>query len=75
MSQKSLQKCRKNLTVDVKMWYSDIDCYWHWTVFSYEEVTKIHSNKSIDVHSAMVSIENYIASCMLEESNEVKSNF
>lgn len=71
---KNLQKCRKNLTIDVKMWYSEIDCYWHWTVVSCEDVTKIHSNKSIDVHSAMVSIENFIASRMHEEGDEVKGN-
>lgn len=75
MSVKSLQQCRKNLTVDVKMWYSEIDCYWHWTVVSYEDVTKIHSNKSIDVHSAMASIEKFIASRMHEEGNEIKSYF
>lgn len=75
MSMKSLQKCRKNLTVDIKLWYSEIDCYWHWSVINYENVTKIHSNKSIDVHAALVEIEEYIAAQMKEEANEIKNNF
>ena len=74
MSMRNLVPCRRNLNLDVKLWYSDIDCKWHFTLLAYEDGTTLHSNKADTVKEALALIELRIAKLMEEEAHEVQSN-
>ena len=56
------------------MWYSDIDCQWHYTLLGYEDSSTLHTNKADTVKQALASIEHRIAKLMEEEAHEVQSN-
>jgi transcriptional antiterminator Rof (Rho-off) len=56
------------------MWYSDIDCQWHYTLLAYEDGSTLHSNKADTVKQALAKIEHRIAKLMEEEAHEVQSN-
>ena len=74
MSTRNSTSCRRNLNLDIKMWYSDIDCQWHYTLLGYEDSSTLHSNKADTVKQALASIEHRIAKLMEEEAHEVQSN-
>lgn len=73
MSTRNLAPCRRNLNLDIKMWYSDIDCQWHYTLLAYEDGSTLHSSKADTVKQALESIERRVARLMEEEAHEVQS--
>lgn len=56
------------------MWYSDIDCNWHYTLLAYEDGSTLHSSKSDTLKGALSSIESSIASLMAKEAHEIQNN-
>ena len=74
MSMKNLASCRRNLNLDIKMWYSDIDCNWHYTLLAYEDGSTLHSSKSVTLKGALSSIESSIASLMAKEAHEIQNH-
>jgi len=71
MSQKNSAPCRKNLTVDIKLWYSEIDCNWHGTLLGYEDTSHLHSIKSDTVKGVLTQCQERISAMM---EHEAKSN-
>ena len=74
MSMKNSAPCKKNLTVDIKLWFSDIDQHWHGTVLGYEDAAHLHSIKATTVKEVCLILEGKIASMMQEEAHEVQRN-
>ena len=74
MSTKNLTKCRRNLNLDIKMWYSDIDCQWHYTLLAFEDGSTLHSSTADSYSLALASIEYRIAKLMAEEAHEIQNN-
>ena len=72
MSQKNSTPSRKNLTVDIKMWYSEHDHTSHWTLFGYEDHSYIHSSRAYTVKESMEIIQKQIASMMEVEGREIQ---
>jgi len=68
MYQMNSLKCRRNLTVDVKLWRSDHDCKWHYTLLAYEDGTTLHSSAKTTLNEALNAIEERIYSLMQEEA-------
>jgi len=73
MSMRNSATCRRNLTVDIKLWFSDIDCQWHYTLLAYEDGSTLHSGKADTYSKALAAIDYRIAKLMAEEAHEVQS--
>lgn len=69
MFQMNSLQCRRNLTVDVKLWRSDHDCKWHYTLLAYEDGTTLHSSAKVTLKEALTAIEERIYTLMQEEAH------
>jgi hypothetical protein len=69
----NLQQCRRNLTIDIKLWFSDIDNVWHYSLLAFEDGSTLHSSTADSYSIALANIEYRIAKLMAEEANEVHS--
>ena len=69
MSMKNSEQCRKNLTVDLKLWYAEHDHMWHGNLIGYEDATCLHSIKASSVREICDILEGKIASMMQEEAS------
>ncbi|AOV61494.1 hypothetical protein BOW92_gp020 [Synechococcus phage S-WAM1] len=53
----------------MKLWRSDHDCKWHYTLLAYEDGTTLHSSAKTTLNEALNAIEERIYSLMQEEAN------
>lgn len=74
MLTKNSPKCRRNLTLDIKLWFSDIDNVWHYSLLAFEDGNTLHSSTANSYSLALAAIEYKIAKLMAEEAHEVQNN-
>jgi transcriptional antiterminator Rof (Rho-off) len=74
MSTKNSVQCRRNLTVDIKLWFSEIDCLWHYTLLAFEDGNTLHSSTADTYSQALSNVEYRIAKLMAEEAHEIQGN-
>ncbi len=68
MSQSPYRRCRENLTIDTKIWYSEHDCKFHWTLIAYE--SDMHTGTADHIAQAMIDIERTIDYVMYSTSGQ-----
>ena len=69
MSENNSKRCRQNLNLDIKLWYNEIDCLFHWTLISHEQHFKV--GKCATVSQCLYEIEHYTEVIMHEETARV----
>jgi hypothetical protein len=65
------KKCRQNLNLDIKIWYSEIDCLFHWTLITHEQ--HFYVGKCSTVAQCLYDIELKTDIIMHEETVRVSN--
>ncbi len=66
MSETNSAKCRQNLNLDIKLWFSPIMNEYHWTLITYE--TDMHAGTAPSVEKALADVNTTIEHVMAQEN-------
>ena len=69
MSTNNSAKCRKNLNLDIKLWFSPIMNEYHWTLITYE--TDMNAGTAPTVEKALEDVHATIEHVMHEENDKI----